>query len=55
MIFLAVSPWGSVARKLLVKSRSVGERVEIFMDTWLNSQEQGTHAERAGYGDEQKS
>ena len=43
------------ARKLLVKSRSVGERIENFMVTWLNSQEQGTHAERTGYGDKQKS
>lgn len=42
-------------RKLLVKSRSVGERIENFMVTWPNSQEQGTHAERAGYGDKQKS
>ena len=41
MIFLAVSPRGSVARKLLVKSRSVGERIEIFVVTWPNSQEQG--------------
>lgn len=43
------------ARKLQVKSRSVGERIENFMVTWLNSQEQRTHAERAGYGDKQKS
>ena len=35
------------ARKSLVKSRSVGERIENFMVTWPNSQEQGTHAERA--------
>jgi hypothetical protein len=43
------------ARKLQVKSRSVGERIENFMVTWLNSQEQRTHAERVGYGDKQKS
>ena len=35
------------ARKLLVKSRSVGDRIENFMVTWLNSQEQGTYAEQA--------
>lgn len=41
--------------RLLVKSRSVGERIEIFMATWLNSQEQETYVERTGYGDGQKS
>jgi len=46
---------GKRARKLLVKSRSVGERIENFMVTWPNSQEQGTHAERTGYGDKQRS
>jgi hypothetical protein len=44
-----------VKGRLLVKFRSVGERIEIFMATWLNSQEQGTYAERVGYGDGQKS
>ena len=40
---------------LLVKFRSAGERIENFMATWLNSQEQGAYAECTGYGDIQKS
>jgi hypothetical protein len=56
VVFLAASLWRrSVKERLLVKSRSAGERIEIFMATWLNSQEQGTHTERTGYGNRQKS
>lgn len=44
------------ARKLLVKSRSVGERIENFMVNVAKLPGVlGTHAERAGYRDKQKS
>lgn len=34
---LAASSWKSVQERLLVKFRSVGERIENFMATWSNS------------------
>jgi len=55
VVSLAVSPWRSVQEKLLVKPRSVGERIKNFMATWLNSQEPETLAERTGYGNRQES
>jgi len=55
VVFLAASPRRGMKGRLLVKSRSVGGRIENFLTTWLSSQEQGTCAERTGYGDGQKS
>ena len=55
VLSLAVSPWRRVQESCWWSPEALASAFENFMVTWPNSQEQGTFAERARYGDNRKS